>query len=414
MAGHRAEALLGDTDAEKLGIITFNSQGTDPNPEEKEQQLAVRHIGKEGSMAEKIRRGLGVQVQTERPLVQPAPAEEQARVKHLVEEYIGTIFTERIRCIKTSPVMLDFDPKFTPTQPPYRPIPIHYRDKVSAHLQRLRDDRIITDIDPRETYDSVMNTVITEKVTPGEIRLNIDSMPQNPGMRRTKYHVKTPQEVRHDLDGVTVFSEMDMGCGFHQLPFSKGSKEKSIFQTHEGIHYMERLYFRPTSSSGIFHSEVAKALGGIPGCTTIHDNILVGGKDFKEHWNNLKATLQRCKEKGITLKLKKSLFCKREVIWFGRMFSATGVSADPAKIKTIMEAGKPNSTEEVRSLIQAATYNARFMFRPQAGSNIQGDHGAAEGADGQRDKVLVGQEERKPLQDAHGDDEQRGNTQALH
>ena len=50
--------------------------------------------------------------------------------------------------------------------------------------------------------------------------------------------------------------------------------------------------------------------------------ILVGGKDFEDHRRNLTATLQRCQEKGITLKLKKINFCKREVTWFGRIFSA--------------------------------------------------------------------------------------------
>ena len=87
--------------------------------------------------------------------------------------------------------------------------------------------------------------------------------------------------------------------------------------------------------------------------------------------NNLRATLQRCKEKGITLKLSKSNFCKREVIWFGRIFSATGVSADPEKINRIIEAGRPNTTEEVRSLIQAAAYNARFMFDHKEGATYE-------------------------------------------
>ena len=55
---------------------------------------------------------------------------------------------------------------------------------------------------------------------------------------------------------------------------------------------------------------------------------------------------------------------QEEVTWFGRTFSATGVSADPKKINAIFEAGRPKSTDEVLSLIQPAAYNARFMFDP--------------------------------------------------
>ena len=89
-----------------------------------------------------------------------------------------------------------------------------------------------------------MNVVITDKKE-GAIRMNIDNTPRNPGMKRTKFHVQTPQEIRHDLKEAKVFSEMDMGWGYHQIEIDEESKEKAIFQTHEGIHKMNRLYFGP-------------------------------------------------------------------------------------------------------------------------------------------------------------------------
>ena len=48
--------------------------------------------------------------------------------------------------------------------------------------------------------------------------------------------------------------------------------------------------------------------------------------------------------------------------WFGRIFSSTGMSADPEKISTLITAGRPESTEDVRSFLQAAAYNAKFAF----------------------------------------------------
>ena len=117
-----------------------------------------------------------------------------------------------------------------------------------------------------------MNVVITEKNKPGEIRMNVDATPINGGIRRTKFHVRTPQEVRHDLVGAAVFTEMDMRMGFHQLPVTEKTRTRSVFQTYEGLHGIKRLYFGPTSSNGIFHHKVEKVFKGIPGCTTIHDN----------------------------------------------------------------------------------------------------------------------------------------------
>ncbi len=112
---------------------------------------------------------------------------------------------------------------------------------------------------------------------------------------------------------------------------------------------MKRLY-GPTASSGLFHSEVRKALNGLKGVTSIHDNILVWGKDYEDHLTNLKECLERCGQKGITLKLEKSSFCLNRIKWFGRIFTEAGVTADTDKLEHIKQMGRPKNTEEVRSL----------------------------------------------------------------
>ena len=142
-----------------------------------------------------------------------------------------------------------------------------------------------------------------------------------------------------------MFSEFDMGNGFHQVPLAKDSQV--VFQTHLGLHRMKRLFFGPTNSSGIFHHEVTKAFAGLVGCITIHDNLLVYGANEGEHNKNMAAMLQRGKKKGVTLKLAKSTICEPEVKWFGRIFSGAGVSADPDKIQHIVQAGAPATIEDV-------------------------------------------------------------------
>jgi hypothetical protein len=133
-----------------------------------------------------------------------------------------------------------------------------------------------------------------------------------------RYHVTKPQEARHQLKGAKVFSEFDVGNGFHQVPLATCSQV--IFQLHMGPHRMKRLFFRPTNSSGIFHREMKKVFAGLKGCITIHDNLLVFGETEGEHNKNMAATLKRAREKGVTLKLSKSTICAAEVKWFGRVY----------------------------------------------------------------------------------------------
>ena len=232
------------------------------------------------------------------------------------------------------------------------------------HLQKLREDGVIEDVDPREPIDCVLNIALSEKKNK-DIRMNIDARPLNKGAKMTKYHITTPQEVRHSIKGAKYFSEMDMGHGFHQVPLDPETSRKSVFQTHEGLHRMKRLYFGPMSATGIFHHAVHQQFAGIPGCISIHDNVLVYGATVEEHNMNLEQTLARAKERGITFKLAKSTFCLPEVRWFGRVFSSTGMSADPDKISHIITAGRPGTTEDVRSFLQAAAYNAKYTFDHQ-------------------------------------------------
>ena len=157
-----------------------------------------------------------------------------------------------------------------------------------------------------------------------------------------------------------MFSEFNMDNGFHQVPLATCSQV--IFQSHLGLHRMKRLFFGPTNSSGIFHHEVTKVFAGLKGCITIHDNLLVFGCDEDEHNRNMAGMLERAREKGVTLKLTKFTICEVEVKWFGRVYSAAGVSADPDKIHHIVQAGQPETIEDVRSLLQAATYNAKYGF----------------------------------------------------
>jgi hypothetical protein len=61
------------------------------------------------------------------------------------------------------------------------------------------------------------------------------------------------------------------------------------------------------------------------------DDILVHGKDTKEHDERLKKVLQKLEEANVTLNGDKCEFSKPEVHYLGHVINATGISADPKK-----------------------------------------------------------------------------------
>ena len=360
--GIHPEPLLGAFDAKDLGFIKINKGGRDPT---KEETASIKLL-----TPSNIRDSLKIDIITH-PEIEKVDKVELEKVMETVGKFKGVVFNDqKIGKIDCEPIHLEYESDFKPEQPRFRNVPINYQPEVSKLLDFLRKQDVIEDVDPKDNYDCVMNVVVTDKKN-GSIRMNIDNTPLNHGMKRTKFHVQTPQEIRHDLKEAKIFSEMDMGWGYHQIEIDTETSKRSIFQTHEGIHRMKRLYFGPTASSGLFHSEVRKALNGLKGVTSIHDNILVWGKDYEDHLTNLKECLERCGQKGITLKLEKSSFCLNRIKWFGRIFTEAGVTADTDKLEHIKQMGRPKNTEEVRSLLMACQYNAKFFMENSADKSYE-------------------------------------------
>ena len=361
--GHLTEALLGDEDAKALGILKIDPEGA------AEADIHDTVAG----ITDNLRKA-GITVITQKNDPPEIPPDEKARIDKIVQSYpevlkedheagSGLLLDETLQ--KPDVVKFHIDHTVPPVAAQFKQVPVAYQSKVSQHLQELREGGKIEDVGPNEHCPWISNIVITEKKQADQIRMNLDAREVNKALKRTKQHIETVQEIRHKLTGATRFSELDLGHGYHQIALDEKSRQMSVFQTHEGLHRFKVLFFGASPASDLFHDRIKSAIKGVEGAISIHDNILVWGKTPKEHEENLVALLQRCKERGITVRLSKSNIGKTEVDWFGWTFSESGMSADKKKVRAIVEAGPPQSTEEVKSFLQACQFNARFMVESE-------------------------------------------------
>ena len=76
----------------------------------------------------------------------------------------------------------------------------------------------------------------------------------------------------------------------------------------------------------------------------MHDNILVYGKDY------IRIITETSQHSWID-------------IMVGRKFHSIGVTVDSKKIQNIKDGGRPENNEDVRSLLMAYQYNAKFSFK---------------------------------------------------
>ena len=115
------------------------------------------------------------------------------------------------------------------------------------------------------------------------------------------------------------------------------------------------------NASEIFQNTLSELLSGLAGCKNMSDDIIVYGKSQHEHDICLKAVLERLKNNNVKLNREKCLFSKKQVCFYGHIFSASGIEADPKKTSAIVNAAAPQNASEVRSLLGMAQDVSRFI-----------------------------------------------------
>ena len=95
--------------------------------------------------------------------------------------------------------------------------------------------------------------------------------------------------------------------------------------------------FSLCNAPATFQRLMETVLGGLAHntCMVYLDDILVVGKTFEEHLQNLETVFQRLKSAGLRLKPEKCCFSSRKVESFGYIVSEQGISADPKTVEAI-------------------------------------------------------------------------------
>ena len=136
----------------------------------------------------------------------------------------------------------------------------------------------------------------------------------NKSIQRERHTTPTMDDILYDLNGATMFSELDLNNGYH-LELNPASRYITTFSTHCGLRLYKRLNFAINSAAEIFHNAIRNCIQGIEGSINISDGILIFGRNQEAHDKLLTAVFERLKEKGLTLNKNKCVFNKRTLQW---------------------------------------------------------------------------------------------------
>ena len=102
-------------------------------------------------------------------------------------------------------------------------------------------------------------------------------------------------------------------------------------------------------------------LQGLPSVCIYIDDILMTGKDIKEHLRNLGEVLRWLKEAGMKVKCEKCFFLLSEVEYLGHVISSAGLRSSEAKAAAFIGAPAPMNETELKSFLALLNYYAKFL-----------------------------------------------------
>ena len=166
------------------------------------------------------------------------------------------------------------------------------------------------------------------------------------------------------LSGHRYFSTLDLASGYWQVPMEESSQEKTAFVIPGGGHFeFLRMPFGLTNAVPTFQRLMSVVLEGLLPlrCLVYLDDVLVIGRSFEQHLENLEAVLEAISKAGLKVKPSKCHFAQSSVDFLSFIISDSGLAPDCKKVEAISRYPTPKNLTELRRFLSMASYYRRFI-----------------------------------------------------
>ena len=165
------------------------------------------------------------------------------------------------------------------------------------------------------------------------------------------------------LEGSCIFSNLDLQCGFWQIPLNPNDIKKTAFVTADGHYEFNFMPYGLAGAPASFQAMMDVLLAGLKWntCLIYLDDVVLFSSTIDQHLMRLEAVLIRIMEANLRIKLKKCHFFESILKILGFVVDKNGILPDPAKLRAVRDYPQPKSIKETQSFIGLCSFYRKFL-----------------------------------------------------
>ena len=241
---------------------------------------------------------------------------------------------------------------------------------VHEKLDAFIDQGILV---PGEEHTDWVSSLAYSWKANGKWQVCLDPRDLNTAIRCDHYKTPTVEEITHELAGITCFTKLDGTSSYLCIVLNYESSLLMTFNTLWGRFRFVCLPWSLACAQDIFQQMMDRILAHCDGVIGIADDVVVHGKDDKEHGKHFHKFMRVTCEHGLVFNKDKCAVKQTSIVFFGCVYDANGAQPDPEKVSAVHKMLAPKTATQLQKFLGLVTYPSPFI--PSLSSFIALLHG---------------------------------------
>lgn len=292
------------------------------------------------------------------------PPEKRNKIRSLCQEYEDIFYKENdvLTFTNSTKHKIPLNSDIPVFSKPYR-FPQIQREEIERQIAEMRRQNIIMESDSPYNAPIFLVPKKPDKTGKKSWRLVVDFRKLNEKTIEDKYPIPNIASILDLLGNSEWFSKLDLKNGYWQIEINPEDQHKTAFSTDQGHWHFLRMPFGLRNAPACFARVMNNVLKGLINkiCLVYLDDVIILGKTFEEHLQNLKTVFERLHNHRFKVQLEKSDFCLKEIEYLGHIVTTDGIKPNPKLVEKIKNIRLPTTQKQIKSFLGLTGYYRKFI-----------------------------------------------------